>query len=475
MQVEAREWWRPAVDRRGWTTAPGSRVPFVGLLAFTFILMLAPQNVFPALAPLRVAMIAGGLAIGSHLLDRFAQGRPLLRTSPEMALATCLFLWALAVAPLSYWPGGSLSLLLDLFLKSFCLFWLIANVVTTRRRLRVMCWTLVLLTLPLTITAGRNYVSGAFIPGAPIQRVLGYDAPLTRNPNDLALLLNLILPLSIAFVLCEKRPGLRALAGLAASLQVAGVVLTFSRAGFLTLGATGLAYLFRLARRGDWGYVAAALAVAGLMLPMLPAGYGERLATIADVDADPTRSAQQRWRDLSAAASFVLDHPVFGAGAGMDILALNEVRGPGWVSVHNVYLQHAVDLGVPGLTLFVLLLAACVANTARLLRAFAARGEHGTLFHLGEAIGISLVTFAVAGLFHPVAYRFYFFYLAGLAGALRAIDEEDGTVLRREGLRRSGASPLREALGLPPDAPLARRATHPFEGTGVERGNQAPR
>jgi hypothetical protein len=51
------------------------------------------------------------------------------------------------------------------------------------------------------------------------------------------------------------------------------------------------------------------------------------------------------------AAGFVARHPVIGAGVGMDVLALNELRGPVWLSVHNVYLNYAVDLGLVGLGL----------------------------------------------------------------------------------------------------------------------------
>jgi hypothetical protein len=39
------------------------------------------------------------------------------------------------------------------------------------------------------------------------------------------------------------------------------------------------------------------------------------------------------------------------------------------------------------------------------------------------AIQVSLVAFAVAALFHPSAYHFYFYYVAGLAVAARAIAE----------------------------------------------------
>jgi hypothetical protein len=41
------------------------------------------------------------------------------------------------------------------------------------------------------------------------------------------------------------------------------------------------------------------------------------------------------------------------------------------------------------------------------------------LTQFAQATRLSLIAFGVAGLFHPVAYHFYFYYLAGLASALR--------------------------------------------------------
>ena len=40
------------------------------------------------------------------------------------------------------------------------------------------------------------------------------------------------------------------------------------------------------------------------------------------------------------------------------------------------------------------------------------------LAQFAQATRLSLIAFGVAGLFHPVAYHFYFYYLAGLASAL---------------------------------------------------------
>jgi O-antigen ligase len=197
------------------------------------------------------------------------------------------------------------------------------------------------------------------------------------------------------------------------------VVLTFSRAGFITLAVIGAAYVWKLRRRPERRYLWAVLALALVALPLLPGGYTSRLMTVVSTESDPTGSAQARRDDTFAAMGWVARNPVVGAGLGQDILALNLERGALWRPVHNVYLQYAVDLGLPGLAAFGLLFAACLRSAARAERLWTGRPAA----HLAAAIQVSLIAFGVAALFHPSAYHFYFYYVAGLAVAVRLIAE----------------------------------------------------
>ena len=74
----------------------------------------------------------------------------------EMTLAVLLLAWAVVTLPLSYWPGGSASLLMDMYLKTVAIFWLIANAVDTLPRLQRMAWALTLMAVPLSLTGIRN-------------------------------------------------------------------------------------------------------------------------------------------------------------------------------------------------------------------------------------------------------------------------------------------------------------------------------
>jgi O-antigen ligase len=105
----------------------------------------------------------------------------------------------------------------------------------------------------------------------------------------------------------------------------------------------------------------------------------------------------------------------------MNSAALNEARGSAWTKVHNVYLEYAVDLGLPGLLLFLLLFHACLAKARSTRRRAASVPSLRELCCLAEGVEISLLAFAVAAFFHPVAYHFYFYYPAGLAVAVGGV------------------------------------------------------
>ena len=87
------EWWRtdpapvnvarfPSAAAEVMPESAGSRAPFRALMAFTFVLMLAPQTFVPALAPLRLGLLTAAVAIAAHLVDRFVSGRPIMKVTP---------------------------------------------------------------------------------------------------------------------------------------------------------------------------------------------------------------------------------------------------------------------------------------------------------------------------------------------------------------------------------------------------------
>jgi O-antigen ligase len=426
-----REWWRsepprlgPEAARSAGGAAQSSSFPYRVLIAFLFILLLAPQAWFPVLAPLRPALLAAAAGVTAHVLDRFFRRQAVTLVTHEVVIAALLGAWALLTVPFSAWPGGSLAFLLESFLKSLAIFWLIANLLDSRERFRGLTLALVIAAVPLGLVAVVHFASGVLTAGSAgsgVQKIAGYDAPLTQNPNDLALTLNLFLPFAAAHFLGARRGLARVALGGCLLLSAAAVILTYSRAGFLTLAAIALLSFWKLFKMGRGTWLVAPILLLLLTLPLLPGSYLRQIATIADISSDQSGSAQARWEGMVTAAKLAVENPLLGAGAGMDVLALNEAGGPTWKEVHNVYLQYAVDLGLPGLGLFLWLFACCLFAARRVQREAAAAPGEEEMVRYGAALEISLVAFAVAAMFHPVGYHFYFYILAGLAVALRSI------------------------------------------------------
>ena len=421
-------WWRPEA-RAATAAAPPveetSRTAFAGLLAFTAILIVSPQAWFPVLGSLRIALVAAVVAIVAELLDRAMNHRPVRRTPRAFTLVFALVAWAVLTVPLSYWPGGSVAALTDHFLKAIAFFWLIATLITSTGRLRLFLWLLVLASLPLSVTALQNFASGSFlrVPDGAVPRIAGYatgGSGLADNPNDLALMINLLIPFAAALMVASRRLLPRLVAAAALLLGIAGVIVTFSRAGFLTLAAMGLVGLLALGRRRPLALLAVVAMLIGAT-SLLPQGYFERLSTITDIESDRTGSAQGRWNDSLVAMEVAARNPITGVGLDQNVLALNQERGATWREVHNVYLQYAVDLGLPGLTLFLALFVSLFRTAGRVRRTGRRRPESREVAVVAGSVQVALVAFAVAGFFHPVAYQFYFFLAAGLALAVQNV------------------------------------------------------
>lgn len=434
----SREWWRPKIvalqpDARTFPQASlspsapeESKLPFRAVMMFTFILLAAPQQMFPVLAPLRIALLSVAVALLAHCWVQISSRRPLIDLNIGVVLVLAILGWCILTVPFSVWRGGSISFLMERYLKTILAYLLLANIVITVPRLKKLSWALVSMSVMLAFTTIKNFASGTMISAGG--RVAGYDSPLTENPNDMAMLLNLMLPFAVALLLTTRRRLARVFLVAAIGIMVGAIIATFSRAGFLALGVMYLIYLWRFRSRAERFLAPAVLLIVICCLPLVPSTYFDRLSTITNIEEDESGSAQERWSDALVASKLILSSPLIGSGVGTATIAMNEARGDLWIEIHNVYLTLGVELGLPGLVLFLVFYRVCLKSTGAamaLARASPGNQQSRELFYLAEAIHISLLAFLVEAFFHPVAYHFYFYYIAGLAIGLRIIVAEE--------------------------------------------------
>jgi hypothetical protein len=397
------------------TEKPETRVAFWCLLVFTFILFIAPQTFIPGLAQLSPAKVTMVLGIVFAVAGRLGAGLPLTVWLPESKLILGLWLWGGLSIIWSKWPGGSYDLLTNEFGKSVVLFFVVTTVVNSAGRLRTLLASMVLWGMPVAATVIRDYFSGVLHLG----RVAGFDSPLAANPNDAALVLDLLIALSIGLFEATRSASWRALIVLAMGGFALGVLVTFSRGGFIGLLVIIVVLALREWRR-QWSRLIM-LAGLGLLVGLLaPVGYGTRLSSIYDISSDPTHSAGMRWELMVESAKLIVANPL-GGGLGQDVISLRDRGLATWNNVHNAYLQLGVDLGVVGLGIFVVVCWRLVRGLRRSLHALQTVPGTEPLHALGRGVEIALLVLLIQITMHPVAYHFYFYYIAGLAVAMQVM------------------------------------------------------
>ena len=401
-----------------WPKPVRKSVPFSGLLLFTAIMLVAPQNMFPALEPLMLAKLSAAFALIPYLISRAMTSRPLTVMTPTVKWGLVLAVIAVLSIPVGYWPSGSYDVFVDLFGKSIIVFLLVANIVDTERRFRALLVTMIACGTFAAINAVMNYAAGNFDPTG--QRVMGYDSPLAGNPNDLALTLNILLALSLGLLPVLRHRIQRLLLLAAMGVMLAGIVVSFSRSGFLTLGVLGAMWAARRLRdRGGRAVPSIAIVVFAVALA-LPAGYSDRVATIFSSESDATGSSEERWQTMMTAAGQMLERPILGYGLGNNV-HVSFSRGGLAREAHNGYLKIGAELGIGGMIVFILFIVSALASSRAVRRFFQWRTQGWELGRLAGGVEMALVAFAVGAFFSPSPYHFYVYYPAGLAVAIFAI------------------------------------------------------
>jgi O-antigen ligase len=290
------------------------------------------------------------------------------------------------------------------YFKVVVIFIMIVNVLRTEWRFKVLLLLILSVTVVLSVAAVRDFVTGNLsLQGTRIEGVIG---GLFSNPNDLALQFVTMVP--IAFVLSFRSRGwsTRILYFLAALSITAGVVATFSRAGFIGLTVVLAVLAWRLAPRRR-GLILASLLGLALFIPKL-AGYSSRFSTSES-------SAVARLDDLKRSVNVAIHHALFGVGMNNYRIFSNKE-----LVTHNAYTQVFAEMGVGALFLYVLFILLPLKGLRRLSDASTDKKGNGVRF-MAAGLEASIWGYMACSFFASVAYLWYVYYLIAFAISLRRI------------------------------------------------------
>ena len=394
---------------------------FAGLFIFTLLLYARPNDLFPDLfGDFSTVKFVAIPTILIYVISKLVAGERLTEWPIEVKMVGVILLLCIAFIPISAAPGDSIDRLSDPFLKVVAMFVLMANLINTKFRLRLLMTMMVICATCIAIGAISDFVDSQFlvkVDGVGT-RIAGNVGGIFGNPNDLATSLDLLIPIAVGLALTSKgvmRFALLACAGVLAM----GVVTTFSRGGFLGLVAVGSFLLWKVSRKNRVIAAGAAAAALFVLLAAAPGGYGDRLFTILHTAGDKTGSAQERQEILKRALVVAARHPIIGVGTNNFHIYSYKER-----VAHNSYLEISAELGLGGLIAYLILIFSPLRSLKRIeTRTSLADGpSDGRELHLlSIAVQGAMIAYIVCSAFTSIEYLWYLYYPVAFAVALQKL------------------------------------------------------
>jgi O-antigen ligase len=363
----------------------------------------------------------------AYAVGKLIAGERLTIWPLEMKMLALIVTLGILFVPIAFRPQNSIDLLTDSFFKVITIFVLIVNLIDSRKRLNSMMKLVVFCGFFIAVVAIKNYLTGELDITHILKLGLKLGQPITvgdyfDNTNELALTLDLILPFAVVFAVIS-RGMTRLVYWLCAAVIAIGVVITFSRGGFLGLVSMGSVLMWKLGRGKRMTMVFASLLLAGALASAMPTAYSDRLFTIVHPADDPTNSAQERQLLLKRAVYVALHHPLIGIG----LSNFHEYSYNG-KAAHNSYVEIAAELGWTGLLAYLTFLLCPFRSLRRIERACSGSessrlkaGNPVELYYLSIALQGVMIAFMVCSLFSSSQYYWHPYYIVGYSIALRRI------------------------------------------------------
>jgi len=370
-----------------------------------------PEDWIPGLAVVPLAKIAGILIL---LALVFSFGDIRWHMPQEVIFLSLLVFQLWLTVPFSpVWKGGAFMVMLD-FSKVLPLVIVIYAAVRSMKRLQ---WIL----LVQATSVAAITMASIFLAHTTAGRLEGVLSGIYGNPNDLALAIDLNLPICLALALTTRSYGKKLAWAVAILAMIYAVFLTASRAGAISLVVATLVCLWQLGVKSRRFYLLLLVPIAVIVL-WLHGGGAMRERFVQEnvnfaTDNQFSGSAQQRKQLLLRSLEVTAEHPLFGIGPGN----FPVVSGV-WHVSHNSYTQMSAEGGIPAFILYVLFLWRAIANL-RDIRKYRKMGSKIRLFSM--ALEASLAAYLVGSFFGSLAYQLFPYCLVAYTSSLRLIVQRD--------------------------------------------------
>jgi putative inorganic carbon (hco3(-)) transporter len=391
---------------------------YAALFLFTIVLYARPAEIYPSGLTASIALVVGVLTLGVFIPTQFALEGSLTARPREVILVLLFCLAGLLSIPLAIDPAQAWHEFSDTFIRCIVIFVVLVNVVRTEKRLNGLLLLALVTGIWLSLGAINDYRLGLMTVEG--YRAGGRGGGIFGNSNDMALFLVTIVPIAIALLLGSRSLPRKFLFGGCAVLMVAGIVLTYSRGGFIGLLAALGFFAWKAGRRHRVEIVVAGLLLVAAFLALVP-GYALRLASIIVPSLDPVGSSEARSGELLRSLYIAIRHPLLGIGMGNYAPEMS-YRG---LVTHNSYTQVAAEMGATALVCYTMFVVTPLRKLGQIARETFGARANSRFYYLALGLQASLVGYMVCSFFASVAYLWYVYYLVGYAVCLRRLYESE--------------------------------------------------
>jgi hypothetical protein len=393
---------------------PKKKTPlaYKAVLALSILYYSRPEDVIPGLSHIPMAKIAGGVALLALIFG--VRGRKVVKKWPlELKLLFVMLAHLILTIPFAYWRGGAFQTVFNKFAKGVIVAVLVTLLVSAMGELKKLLWvqaaSLAFMTLASVIVNHRMRMGG----------VLG---GIFENPNDLAINIALNWPLCFGFFLLAEKGWKKALWAGGMFIMVVGVVLTYSRSGFIAILLSGFVCLYEFGLKGRRIHLLVLAGVAALFVIMVAPLFGlypkiwfARMESTVMGNIQYSRdlgSREARTELMELSLKEMLAHPIVGVGPGN----FGSYSGT-WRVAHNSYTELGAEAGIPALILFLLILGKSVLNLKRVEKSEAYKTNKEIQVFTGALLA-SFAAYLLGAMFADTQYELFPYFMVSYTTAL---------------------------------------------------------
>lgn len=429
------------------------------LLWYICIMIVQPQHRFAFLMPFRIANICMIIATGLHVAACMTQGRPVIRLGPATRLAFAL----LGFGMLAQYAGAlqtdtSWNSFIDILVKNAYALILVEAMAITVERVWAVYATLGIASL-WWIKGGLRMAMGGVTWGVGDHRIMGPASGLVQDPNFLAYMMGVFIPLYLYFFQQSDRKYYQWAFGAAALSAVYIALETGSRTGMLQMMMLIALIAPRYIRRYKVKLVISVLVIMVVILPAvgvknierfkrIPATImayiqGSPTAELTGADPDSFSAFERRTKNRDTWA-LIKKYPLFGVGMSPDAALYEKDFWGATGQVHCEILMAGRQMGFIGMAMHVGFLLIPFWLGWRIQKRFV--GAWPALSELGWTTKVMAASFAVGGTFLPLPWHPILLVMGGAISALSGIVREPDFGLAPEGAGAPGWEPPAETL-----------------------------